>query len=219
MNAYQRKLDRYKKRYAIYRELGYSPEEAKKLRGRKLDVDDIPLSSSRTVIKDSPEYTSFIKNHKKHYTKAKTYKIKGRPKKDVYKIRYQAYREMGYSPEEARRMRSRYFDVYDVKIDKGGNVIKDDNYNVVYRSHPEAFLSWYKETPNISVYSKWGMFTSVHYGYNEQVERVIEFIMIDTGCTSKQAYYFLYFMLQYNLTYEETKEELFTAELWEMYKH
>ena len=218
MTKYELRKETYKKRYAILRELGYSPEEARKLRSRKLDVDSIKIDSKGTVIKDT-EFKEVLKSHDRHYTQAKTYKIKGRPLNEVYKIRYQMYRDMGYTPSEARKMRSRRLDVAEVSFDSTGRVRKDNTYMEIKRSHPEGFREFFNETKNKSIHSKWGMFTSVGYGVDHNTQNAIEFIMLDLGCTSTQAYYFLHFMVNNNMTYEETKEELLTSENWEVYRN
>src|SRR5690606_28244240 len=98
----------YKIRYHIYRQAGYSPAEARKLRSRKLDIEDLKLINDQ-VPYDHKTFKKIVKNI--NYSKKIYSSDKKLTRAEIYKIRYHIYRQAGYSPEEARKLRSRKLDI------------------------------------------------------------------------------------------------------------
>lgn len=167
----------YRKRYAVLRAVGYSPSEARRLRGRALDVKGIRINRK----------TNKVINRGKGFNKVVNEFIKKRPKVDVLK-------------------KDELTDI-DIDIDdfeKDINIVdnfKNEMYNV----------------KNDTTYSRWGMLTQ-DKRYKDNTAKIVAFIKDDLNIRDNQAYYFLYIMLQGNLTYQETKDMLLTSEEFEMYR-
>ena len=134
-----------------------------------------------------------------------------------YKIRYQMYRDMGYSPTEARKLRTRSLDVNNIKIDKNGKVIKANNYKkALYQKQTEMYSQKIRNAENKSIYSNWGLFTQDNR-YKDDTMRIVQSIKKREKINSKQAFYFLYFMQSNGLTYKQTREQLMSNKEFEMY--
>jgi len=141
---------------------------------------------------------------------------------EIYKIRYNLYREAGYSPSEARRLRGRALDIGNLRLDRDGSVPKDSevfrdiskNLNVgkVSQDHKDYL---YKQE-NDTVYSNWGMYTHDDR-YKDDTMRVVKQIQDNLRISNDQASYFFYIMVQYNKSYDEVKRELLSSKEFEMY--
>ncbi len=141
---------------------------------------------------------------------------------ELYKIRYNLYREAGYSPSEARKLRGRALDVGNLKLDRDGSVPKDTevfqdiandlNVGRVSQEHRDYLY----KLENDTVYSNWGMYTHDDR-YKDDTMRVVTQIQKNLNLSNDQAFYFFYTMVQYNKSYEEVKRELLSNKEFEMY--
>ncbi len=137
---------------------------------------------------------------------------------ETYKKRYHVFRDMGYSAKEATRLRSRALDVDNIKLDNSGNVIKKNNFKRTVRTHSvESYIDKMSTKPNDTVNTRWGMYTH-DKRYKDDTAKMVRVIQKDLRINNKQAYYFLYIMTTNNLTYEQTKEQLMSNQLFEMYR-
>lgn len=163
---------------------------------------------------------------------------------EVRRIRYQIYRDAGYSVEEASRLRSRSLDVSTVRLTKTGSI---DKRTRVYKSmvserYTEKRFDKYKENIkytstddktflnkdiNDTTLSDWGYLTyhkedeiydSKRAKYRDDTARMVKYISKDMKVNNKQAQYMLYYMLSNDLTYFEAKEQMYVDPLFEIYR-
>lgn len=150
---------------------------------------------------------------------------KRKSRAEIYKIRYQIYRDLGYSAKEARRLRSHALDVSEVKIKRSGEVNKNVDYNNIKRSvsidnfNKEVQNDIIKGGANDTVLSDWGY---LHHktsppAIRNKSAKTIKYIQKTLNVNNDQAYYFLYYMVTNNKTFAETKHELLSSREFEMY--
>lgn len=143
-------------------------------------------------------------------------------KSEIYKIRYQIYRDLGYTPAEARAKRSHSLDVSPIKLNEEKKVKKNRAYKSIVNSMTgpkdvKKFVNKAWRTKNDTVFSRWGMLTQDER-YQDNTQKIRQFIQDDMKISEKQSYYFLYFMTQNKMTYQQTKEEMLTNADFEKYK-
>ncbi len=92
-----------REKYQRLRQMGYSPDEARRLRGFKFDTKDSDQKIKNTI-KQRLELKTSIKITESKVIDKKSLVNKKRREK------YQRLRQMGYSPDEARRLRGFKFD-------------------------------------------------------------------------------------------------------------
>ena len=132
---------------------------------------------------------------------------------EIYKIRYQIYRDLGYSPAEARAMRGRSLDVSVLKVDPSTKkVVKNRAYKAVSKSMTgpkdiNKFKNRAWRVKNDTIYSRWGMLTQDDR-YRNQTDKIKNFIRTDLKISDDQAYYFLYYMTTNKKTYAQAKIDL-----------
>lgn len=143
-------------------------------------------------------------------------------KAEKYKIRYQLYRDLGYSPEEARALRSKALDVSDIKINtKTGNIVKGKQYrairdNTVGVNTINKYIKTSRKIKNDTTLSRWGMLTQDER-YRDNTVRMTNYLKQHFNLTEDQSYYFLYYMASNNKTYEEARKELLSNRDFEEY--
>jgi DhnA family fructose-bisphosphate aldolase class Ia len=69
---------------------------------------------------------------------------------------------------------------------------------------------------NDTVFSRWGMLTQ-DKRYNDDTENLVKQLSLKHNLSNDQAHYFLYMMVENNLTYEEAKEQLLSNKEFEDY--
>lgn len=141
-------------------------------------------------------------------------------KAERYRIRYQILRDLGYSPQEAKRLQSHKMDVDDVRLKKDGSIMK---YGKDYQEIKQGarFDLYRKESMSIendTGYSRWGMLTQ-DKRYNDRTSALIHRIQKELKCNNKQAYYLLYYHMTQDTkkSFTQIKKEVMTSEQWEMY--
>lgn len=136
------------------------------------------------------------------------------------KIRYQLYRDAGYSVQEARVLRHyAYIDISGIKIDRNTRkVIKKRNYqNVKGAVVIDNTMTRMRRIENTSVFTQHGFLLSnseTKGEYNEVVRK----IKMRDKMTTNQAYYFAHYMLSSGYSYEFTRRELLSSQEFEKYE-
>lgn len=146
----------------------------------------------------------------------------------LYKIRYHALRLVGYSSKEASRLRSRDIDISSIRINKNGEISKYSQKKISKINDTKRvvnnYLKWSRKIENDTIYSKWGMLTQ-DKRYRDKIKKVAKtmeknfknFYGNNKGLSNDQIYYFLYFTVQGEYTYEETANQLLTSKEFEIY--
>lgn len=143
-------------------------------------------------------------------------------KAQKYRIRYQMYRELGYTPTEARQLRTRTLDVSPVQFNKKtGNIIKGKAYRNIRDSYPRAnavdkFRRKAWEVEKDTVYSRWGMLTHDDR-YKDNTAKIVKYLQNRHKISNDQAYYFLYYMTVNKVPYRHAQIELLSSRDFEMY--
>lgn len=166
--------------------------------------------------------------------KRKTYQIRqdndiiNVTKNQLYKIRYHALRLAGYSSKEASRLRSRDIDISLIRVNKNGEISKYSQKKISKVNDTKRvvnnYLKWVNKVDNDTIYSKWGMLTQ-DKRYRNKIKKVAktmernfkDFYGKGKGLSNDQIYYFLYFAVQGEYTYEETANQLLTSKEFEIY--
>lgn len=167
--------------------------------------------------------------------KRKTYQIRQDndiilvTRNQLYKIRYHALRLLGYSSKEASRLRSRKdIDISRIRINKNGEISKWLLNKKAKLNHTKkivnSYLKWARNVENDTIYTKWGMLTH-DKRYRDKLKKVAKtmennfknFYGPGKGLSNDQIYYFLYFAVQGEYTYEETANQLLTSKEFEIY--
>lgn len=137
---------------------------------------------------------------------------------ETIKIRYNLYREAGYTAEEARKLRFKTLDVSNIKVDKKtGKIQKKTNYK---RAKEDLKVDRYaidaKAIENDTTWSNWGMLTQ-DKRYRDDTARIAKYLQKRYNLSNDQSYYFLYTMFQSNMTFKQTKLQLLTNKEFETY--
>lgn len=178
----------------------YSKEEASRLKY----VESIPVSG----------YT---------FNKSGEIIVRSRRKFDLdknakAKIRYQIYRDMGYSPEEARKFRYQaYIDISGTRLDKTtGKIIKKDTYRkVVNASMVDEIITRKRRVENPTTKSLHGYLLSSK-NHKGEYNKAVQYIKQRDNLSDSEAYYFAFFMLETGYSYERTRTELVTNRNFEI---
>lgn len=153
---------------------------------------------------------------------AKKTETKKQTKAEIYKIRYQIYRDLGYSAKEAQKLRSKALDVSNIKIKSDGQVpVHSKEYkrvktDVKINTNFVKYKDKVDNAINDTVYSKWGMFTN-DKRYKDDTAKMAKMIGKQHNLSNDQSYFFVYMMLQYNMSYDTAKKELLSSKEFEMY--
>lgn len=137
---------------------------------------------------------------------------------DTLRIRYNLYRDAGYTPDEARKLRFKTLDVSNIKVNKKtGKIVKKTNYKRATKDLTvDRYVNDVKELENDTTYSRWGMITQ-DKRYRDDTARIAKYLQRRYKLSNDQSYYFIYTMFQSNMTFRQTKEQLLTNKEFEIY--
>lgn len=216
------KAEIYKIRYKVYRDMGYSAKEARAMRSRSLDVSNIPIENG-SINTNTKEYQEVKKvassvPKKDVYVKSSKPSKKSRVKKsEVYRKRYQVYIDLGYTPEEARKLRSRKLNVNEIDIDKNGKVKKNKKYKELKKElQIDAYKNKAWSVDNETVFTRWGMLTKDDR-YKDDTEKMVKYLMLKHDLSNDQAHYMLYMIVTTDMNYKEAQVQLLSKREFEMY--
>ena len=187
----------------------------KLLRENKYSEYEITKNKDNPTIDVSGYYLSKSGQLKRYQPKA--YKLNY---KDKSKIRYQLYRDAGYSAKEATALRRKtYLDLTGIRLDKKtGKVIKGRNYkrvrNVIDVDNTMTELR--QVDKGSSVFTQHGYLLSSNK-YKGRYNDIIQRIRRRDNLTNDQAFYFANHMLQSGYSYEFTRRELLGSREFEIY--
>lgn len=189
------------KRYALLRQNGFTDNQAEELKyDKKYDVTGLRFDKEHNLIPIT---------HRK-------YKL---TTSDERKIRYQLYKDAGYSTAAARKLKyNNDIDLTGLRINKkNGKVVKSTAYSAVKGAvDVDRSVDVLRSVKNTSVFSRHGMLLhdSVYKGrYNNVVQNIRK----RDNLTNDQAYYFAWFMLEHDMSYEQTRKELLSSRDFEIY--
>lgn len=198
-------------KYQYLRSIGFSSEIARKWRDRKIEM--VETRDINTILKSNPELRRDYNNY-------------------MFKVRYNFLRGMGLSAERARTFRRhKKIDVTGLKLHKN-RVVKNQEYHrlveYVKREYPKiyalsiepevkAYVNKYKDVENYGVYTKWGTLTRIS-PYKHETFKLASKIKNVFGANDKQAFYLLYLMYEYGLSFEQIFEIIATDPLYEIYE-
>lgn len=138
------------------------------------------------------------------------------------RIRYQLYRENGYSVEEARKLRYRaYVDISGIRVDREtGKIIKKRNYKqvkkTVYIDDEFNNLRKIEKAENNTTFHPHGWLLQSKK-YQGRYEEAVARIRRRDKLSNDQAHYFAYFMMDSGYSYEFTRTELLSSREFEQY--
>ena len=138
-------------------------------------------------------------------------------KAEIYRKRYQVYRDLGYSPAEARKLRSRKLNVNEIELYKNGKVKKNKNYKETIKElQIDAYKNKALSVDNDTVFSRWGMLTK-DPRYKDDTEKMVKHLALKHGINNDQAHYMLYMIVNSDMTYKEAQLQLLSKREFEMY--
>ena len=223
------KSEIYKIRYHVYRQAGYSAAEARKLRSRKMDIEDLKLENGK-VPYESRTFKKLVENigySKKIYSKTSDKKLS---KSEIYKIRYHVYRQAGYSAAEARKLRSRKMDIGDLQLKNGQvpyehktfkRLVKNIKSFNDFSKKIDNFRDYYNRKVvgdnNDTTYTPWGAITH-DKRYKDRTASLVKELQDKHNLTVNQGYYMLYMMTTHGMSYRTAVNELLSSEEFETYK-
>lgn len=154
-------------------------------------------------------------------------------KNERAKIRYQLYRDSGYSVKEARKLRYlTYIDISGIRINrKTGEIHKgksQSNYAKRLKGvDPDNNISELRaiaERDNDTVFTNHGFLVKnrdrkIRGKYSESVRAIRRNVKLSDGSSldNNQAWYFAWYMLQHGVSYTQAKKELVGNEDFEKY--
>lgn len=199
-----------KEKYQFLRSIGLSAEQARKWRDRK--IEKLETKDKNIIMKYNKELRKDYENY-------------------INKIRYNFLRQIGLSAERARNLRkSKKINVENLTLRKN-KIVKNDGYNrlleqvkkeynKIYALSLETdiknYVSKYKDIENYGVYTKWGTLTHVE-PYKHETNELVAQIKEVFGANTKQAFYILYLMYEYNQSIDQIIEIIKTDPLYEQY--
>ncbi len=205
-----------REKYQRLRQMGYSPDEARRLRGFKFDVNDSDQKIKNTI-RERIELKSSIK-----ITESKAIDKKSQVKKKR-REKYQRLRQMGYSPDEARRLRGFKFDVKapktKIKETINERLDRKNNYDV-YSLIINQVRKWDNMTERgrirtIGNQDTWG-FIVHNPKYKDRTMRIVNRTAERYNITEPQAYHLIYTSYKYNIPLNEAMKIIFTPEgVWQ----
>lgn len=199
-----------KEKYQFLRSIGLSSELARKWRDRK--IEKIETQDKNIILKNNKELNREYNNY-------------------ITRLRYNFLRGMGLNAKRARRFRRHSkINVTNLSLRKG-KIVKNRMYyrlvEHVKKNYPkiyalslepdvEKFVKKYKNVENYGVYTKWGTLTRIE-PYKHETYKLVSRIKEAFGANEKQAFYLLYLMYEYNLSFEQIFAIIETDPLWEIY--
>lgn len=200
-----------KEKYQYLRSLGLSSELARKWRDRK--IENIETQDKNTILKNNTELRRDYNNY-------------------MTRLRYNFLRGIGLSSKRARTLRKyekinvEGLSLWKDKIMKNKEYYKllehvKKEYPKIYALSVEPdvlqFVKKYKNVENYGVYTKWGTLTRVS-PYKHETYKLVSKIKEVFGANDKQAFYLLYLMYEYGLTFEQIFDIIETDPLYEIYE-
>ena len=198
-------------KYQFLRSIGLSSEIARKWRDRK--IEQVETKDINIILKNNPELRRDYNNY-------------------MTRVRYNFLRGMGLSSDRARTFRKhKKIDVTSLKLYKN-KITKNKEYNelvnYVKKEHPKIYaltiepevkryVKKYKNVENYGVYTKWGTLTRIH-PYKHETYRLVSKIKEVFGANDKQAFYLLYLMYEYGLSFDQIFIIIETDPLYEIYE-
>lgn len=198
-------------KYQFLRSMGLSSELARKWRDRK--INNIESQDVNTILKNNTELRRDYNNY-------------------MTRLRYNFLRGMGLSSERARTFRRhKNIDVTLLKI-HNNKIAKNKEFNelvnYVKKEYPKiyalsiepevkTYVKKYKNVENYGVYTKWGTLTRIQ-PYKHETYKLVSKIKEVFGANDKQAFYLLYLMYEYGLSFEQIFEIIATDPLYEIYE-
>lgn len=199
-----------KEKYQYLRSLGFSSELARKWRDRK--IENIETFDKNTILRSNKELKREYENHNN-------------------KIRYNFLREIGLSPERARKLRTnKQINIENLSL-RNNKVVKNDNYYKLFEKVKEAYpnvnaltietdvkryVKKYRNVENYGVYTKWGTLTRIE-PYKHETNQLVSQIKEVFGANTKQSFYILYLMYQHGQSIDQIQEIIKTDPLFEQY--
>lgn len=233
----------YRDRYKKYRAMGYTPDQARKLRHRSDDESyhEIPHKTTRKtyehtnnqLVKTQPRTQRQTERSKTVQSQAERSKTvqpqtgaysKKQRENDISRIRYQIYRDLGYSAKDARKLRHHTLDVKDIKISDDGHIQKESKQykEIVTFIKTDKKIETYREKTdqitNDTVYSRWGMLTQ-DKRYRDNTAKMVKQLQRSLKITNDQAYYMLYYMMSNKRNLKQAKRELLSSKEFEIYRN
>ena len=203
--------------------MGYTPDEARRLRGFKFDVND----SDQTIINTIKRRIALKNSIKKSdYHKPITVPKVIDKKSLVNKKRrekYQKLRQMGYTPDEARRLRGFKFDIKASQSKIKGTInerLDRKNNSDVYTLIINQVRKWDNLTERgrirtIGTQDSWG-FIVHNPKYKDRTMRIVSRTADRYNITEPQAYHLIYTAYKYNISLNEAMKIIFTEEgVWQ----
>lgn len=150
------------------------------------------------------------------------------------KIRYQLLRKAGYSAKEANKLKhlgsKRGVDVKSLKINpKTKQVVKNQSYHKIVKELKvvskvdqvgkiyDNYNQRVQALENDTILTKWGMLTHDER-YKDDVAKHADRLQKQFNWDNDQAYFFLYFMTENNMSFKETYQTLTAREDFEQYQ-
>lgn len=199
-----------KEKYQFLRSLGLSSDLARKWRDRR--IENIETFDKNTILRSNKE----LKREYENYNN---------------KIRYNFLREIGLSPERARKLRTnKQINIENLSL-RNNKVVKNDNYYKLFEKVKEAYpnvnaltietdvkryVKKYRNVENYGVYTKWGTLTRVA-PYKHETNQLVSRIKEVFGVNTKQSFYILYLMYQHGQSIDQIQEIIKTDPLFEQY--
>ncbi|NMB19009.1 MAG: hypothetical protein GX984_06105 [Erysipelothrix sp.] len=207
-----------REKYQRLRQMGYSADEARRLRGFKFDVNDSDQKIRNTIRQRIESRKSSIKITESKVIDKKSLVNKKRREK------YQRLRQLGYSPDEARRLRGFKFDVKtsETKIKESINERLDrkNNYDV-YSNIINQVRKWDNLTERgrirtIGTQDSWG-FIVHNPKYKDRTMKIVSRVADRYNITEPQAYHLIYTAYKYDISLNEAMKIIFTEEgVWQI---
>ena len=205
-----------REKYQRLRQMGYSPDEARRLRGFKFNVNDSDQKIKNTI-KERIELKKGIKLAEPTVIDKKSQVNKKRREK------YQRLRQMGYSPDEARRLRGFKFDIKasqsKIKETINERLDRKNNYDV-YSNIINQVRKWDNLTERgrirtIGTQDSWG-FIVHNPKYKDRTMKIVNRVADRYNITEPQAYHLIYTAYKYNISLNEAIKIIFTEEgVWQ----
>lgn len=208
-----------REKYQRLRQMGYSADEARRLRGFKFDVKDNDEKIKNTI-RQRIELKGDIKIEAYHNIITESDKKSQVNKKRREK--YQRLRQLGYSPDEARRLRGFKFNVKDSKTKIKDTIneridLKDnsDVYSIINQVRKWDNLTERGRIRTIGNQDTWG-FIVHNPKYKDRTMRIINRVADRYNITEPQAYHLVYTSYKYNISLNEAMKIIFTPEgVWQ----
>lgn len=222
----QAKVLETKKRYQVYRNMGYNAKVSRSMSQRKtLNVTKIKLNDKGKIIDDTINYESLKQKYKPSKTDLNRINKSNNKLKDTREKRYQVYKKLGYDSKTSRALSRRALKVDTLELNKKGQLkdnattkkyiatdMKEWKNSIAVDSYRERTKSIDKDTN----FSRWGMLTH-DKRYKGENGKIVSIVKNQHNLTSDQAYYFTYVMLQGNMSYEQAQNQLLSNREFEVY--